>query len=276
MSIPVGGSGAEVALWGGKGLMVRSNNENAVSNPLPPERLDGELRIFRLVGLNLNETTLLEFGRGSMKEGHWQWDPGSPWPGCLQVRVTATAKVKQATDDLITLEKPHMALNMPDVYSYQMQFNPPIYKHTTAQQIVDAVNAVGKLKHLVFACHGQIDYDANKQITNSRIYCGAGFTEVELFSQFKNLAGGVIWMGACGIGNDDERNKKRAVNGRCYLVAPVFYMSPKPGLLKGGRSLPYGKLDMFARFSPKVVTPEGNLLGFSSFLKMGKQLGFSV
>jgi hypothetical protein len=274
MSIPLGGTGAEVALWGGNGLEVRSNNENVVQNPLPV-RTDGDLRIFTLKGLQLNGTTLIEFGRGSFQENQWQWGAGSPWPGWLQVRVTSTAKVRAATDDLITLDKPHMALNAADTpYSYQMQYNPSIQRHTSARQIIDAVNAVGKLKHLVFACHGYIEYK-NNEIENSRIELGSGFSETALFSQFKNLAGSVVWLAACVIGNDNERNKQRAINGRCYVVAPVMEMSLKPGLIKG-RILPFGKLDMFARFSPKVFSPAGEIIDFRSFLKMGRQIGFSV
>lgn len=61
MQVGVGGLGADVALWGGDGLVVRSNNPGVIANPLE-ERSSGPLRIFRLKGLTLG-TTMLEAGR---------------------------------------------------------------------------------------------------------------------------------------------------------------------------------------------------------------------
>jgi len=274
MSIPVGGRGGEVALWGGQGLTVRSNNENAVANPLP-ERSSGDLRIFRLVGRQLNDTTMLEFGVGRLTDGRWQWSPGSPWPGSLQVRVTATTQINAAADALVTLDKPHMALNADGIsYLYDMQYNHSIGAGLSAAQIVTKITAAGRLKHLVINCHGYIDYKSNA-ITNSRIALGAGFSDVALFSRLTSVSGGVVWLAGCVIGNDNVRNIQRATNGRCHVVAPMTSMQLKPGLITG-KTLPFGKVDMFARFSPKVFTPGGGLIGFQSFLGMGKQLGFSA
>jgi hypothetical protein len=274
MSIPVGGTGAEVALWGGQGLAVRSNNENAVKNPLP-ERTTAGFRIFRLTGVKLNETTMIEFGAGSPQSTGWRWDPGSPWPGALQVRVTATARITRAAagDTLITLHVPSMAFNAAGIpYLYHLQYNETITAATAPSQIIAKINAHGKLKHLVFNCHGYIDY-VNHVITNSRIAMGTGFSDPDLFSQFKNnLIGGVIWLAGCVIGNDNDRNIARAGNAKSYVVAPTMPMQLKPGLV----GIPPGKLDMLARFSPKVFTPAGGLMSFLDFLSMGAQLGFDA
>lgn len=285
MTIPVGGSGAEVALYGGAGLTVRSNNENAVRTPVN-DRREGDLRIFRCVGLKV-DTTMLEYGVGGMVNGSWKWNPGSPW-GALQVRVMAGAATTTATDKLITLAPHSLALNSSDVaYFYQLEMNrivnrivtrDPAVQKKSADEIVQLINSSGPLRHLVINCHGFIDFDNSgpTPVVRSRVEIGGGFSDPELFSRLRNLAGGVVWLSGCVIGNDDAGNMKRATNAGCYIVAPTFSMQLKPGLIKHGRTLPRGTIDMFTRFSPKVFTPGGSLMGYRSFLGMGKALGFSV
>ena len=92
-----------------------------------------------------------------------------------------------------------------------------------------------------------------------------------MFGELKQvMGGGVIWFGACGIGNDQAQNRERAIRSGCYVVAPVMYMSPKPGQ---PRRVPSGKVDMYDRFIPKVFTPSGGLIDWPSFLRLGNHLG---
>ncbi len=142
----------------------------------------------------------------------------------------------------------------------------------SARDVIGLAKAKGRLKHLVFSSHGHISYVDNK-ITDSTINIGSGLSRdnVGLFSELKSMSGGVIWAGACGIGNDNETNKLRAMNSGCFFVAPVMYMTIKPGSKRPGQNM----IDMYKRFQPKVFTPpEGALIGWDSFVGAhGKRLG---
>jgi hypothetical protein len=222
----------------------------------------GDQRVLKLKGQNLG-TTMLEAGSG-----------GALWVS-LQVQVVDHLESGHTGDGLVTLTKPHMALNAAGVpVTYNMQHTRRVNPGVSAEAVVDMVKHVGRLRHLVFSAHGYIAY--NKElggITDSKIDIGAGFNKdnVGLFGGLRDsVGGGVIWLGSCGIGNDNERNFRRAALADCYLVAPVQYMQPKPG---HGGALPYGKVDMFERFQPKVFAPTGELISWASFVRMGQKLG---
>jgi hypothetical protein len=256
------GTSADVALWGGAQLVVRSNNPTVVGNPLP-ERSVGNLRVLKLKGQSVG-TTMIEAGTG-----------GAPWVS-LQVQVVDHLESPSTGDGLITLSKPHMALNAHNTpVVYQMQHSRRIAPGTSAEAIVAMVKQVGRLKHLVFSAHGYVAYNRLLGgIIDSQIACGAGFNKdnVGLFAGFReSVSGGIVWLGSCAIGNDNERNVQRASLANCYLVAPVQWMIPKPGR---SRVLPYGKMDMYARYQPKVFAPTGELISWGAFVKMGRQLGF--
>ena len=262
MTTDIEGRGFEAALWGGSGLSVRSNNPSVVANPVP-ERASGALRVFRLKGLTPG-TTLLEAGPSG----------GTPWV-TLQVRVIQKLEAVSNGDSLIELTSPHMALNAADTpVPYDMRYDRRISAGTSAASVITTATAMGKLKHLVISSHGYIKTGAGG-IEDSIISIGAGLSKqnVELFSQLKPaIGGGVIWFGACGIGNDNLRNGERASRSGAYIVAPVMYMAPK----RGQGKLPAGKIDMFQRFVPKVFAPTGYLVAWPSFLRMGNVLGFRV
>ncbi|WP_437277899.1 hypothetical protein WME90_42805 [Sorangium sp. So ce375] len=261
MQVGVGGQGAEVALWGGAGLSVRSNNPGVIANPIA-ERTSGEFRVFRLKGLTMG-ATMLEASPGS----------GPPWVS-LQVQVLAKLERKTNGDHYITLSKPHMALNASDTpVTYHMQYDRFISSSARPADVMAMATSTGVLKHLVFSSHGHIKREPNGAIV-SIINIGTGLTkqDVEVFDKLKQtMGGGVIWFGACGIGNDNEQNKERAVRSTCYVVAPVMYMQPRSGQ---PRKVPLGKIDMYDRFIPKVFTPSGGMMPWPSFLQLGKRLGF--
>ena len=107
----------------------------------------------------------------------------------------------------------------------------------------------GKLKHLVFSSHGHISF-ADGKITDSIINIKKlrlDKSNVGLFSELSAMSGGVIWAGACGIANDHETNKLRAKTSGCYFVAPVLYMTIKPGSRRPGPNM----IDMYKRFYPQ-------------------------
>src|SRR5262249_27946788 len=141
----------------------------------------------------------------------------------LQVQVMDHLESGHTGDALITLSKPHMALNASGTpVSYQMQHTRRVASGAPAESVVGMVKQVGRLKHLVFSAHGYISY--NKElggILDSRIEIGTGFSKdnIALFRDLRDsVEGGVIWLGSCGIGNDNERNLERARLAGCYLV----------------------------------------------------------
>lgn len=262
MKVAISGAGSEVALWGGAGLKVRSNNPEVVGNPLPERAADG-LRVLRMAGRRVG-TTMVEAGM----------DSGPPWVS-LQVQVVQELAPVGNGDSLIALTAPHMALNAADTpVPYRMKYTHTIPIGLSAANIASLIGRAGHLKHLAFSCHGHIVYDKGA-IQDSEINLGGGLNSrnMDVFDKFKPvLKGGVLWFGACGIGNDDVRNRERAVRSGCYVVAPVMYMQSKTG----HRRPPPGQIDMFQRFTPKVFTPAGELMGWGSFLRLGSKLGFGV
>ncbi|HKQ71396.1 MAG TPA: hypothetical protein VJT73_18760 [Polyangiaceae bacterium] len=277
MAVGLSGDGAEIALHGGRGLTVRSNNPAVVANPLPPERTDGDLRVIRLKGKALG-VTMLEAGIAGSKEGTWA--PGSPWVS-LQVQVKATLNVGPVGDPFIVLTGPHMAINAFDTPTpYRMKYTRTIAPGTPLPTVISKIIAVGRLKHLVVSCHGEILFDRSTGvITDSVIhvagqnYRGFDRSNIPLFEQLRpTLGGGVIWFGSCAIGSDNVANHARARASGCYIVAPYMYMSPRPGK---ANVCPLHAVDMFTRFQPKVFAPNGTLIAYPDFLAM-KQLGIRV
>ena len=176
------------------------------------------------------------------------------------------------SDGLIELAEPGLALNSYDTpVPYNLKFNQIVGSRLTAREVIGLATAKGKLKHLVFSSHGHITF-ADGAITDSTIDIGSGLNKanVDLFSDLRSMSDGVIWAGACGVGNDNETNISRAKNSGCYFVAPVMYMTMKPGAKRLGKNM----IDMYKRFQPKVFTPEGTLMGWESFItNHGRRLG---
>jgi len=276
MALGISGAGAEIGLYGGAGLIVRSNNPSVVGNPLP-ERPEGSLRVFKLKGTALG-VTMIEAGVAGSSQGSWA--PGSPWVS-LQVQVKSSVSVGPVGDPFILLSPPHMAINAFDTPTpYRMKFTRTISPGTSPQAVIGKINAVGRLKHLVVSCHGEILFDReNGAIRDSVIHIAGqnhpGFerSNIALFEQLKpTLGGGVIWFGSCAIGSDGTANVARARASGCYIVAPYMYMQPKPGK---ANVCPLHAVDMFTRFQPKVFSPEGTLIAYPEFLRM-RNLGIRV
>lgn len=258
------GRDAGVALWGANasaGFVVRSNNPTVIANPLKETQV-GDLRVFTLRGSNLG-TTMVEVSH-----------QGTVWTS-LQVQVVEALQSGHTGDKLIQLTKPHMALNAagsPTVL--QMQYSHRIASSVSARDIIAKVKQAGRLKHLIFNCHGYLNYDKmTGAITGSRIEIGSGFNQYELFSELKStISGGLIWLSGCVVGNDTEGNRKRAAAAGCHIVAPINFMQQKAGTPK---TFAYGKVDMLERFQPRVFAPTGQFLDWASFVRMGKQFGLS-
>ena len=274
--VPIGSAGVFIALAFADGLVVRSNNPGVIETDAkgtPPETPQGGLRLFKLVG-SKEETTIL-FAQPS------DWKPGWPAWASVQVQVVAGALPSAPDKARIILAQPSMALNAHDTpVKYAMKFTALIAPTETAADIMGRVKAAataagGTLKHLAISCHGYAGID---DAHPSRLDIGTGLNKdsVELFS---DLAGkiGVIWIGACvaaGPADADAMCKLRAINAKCYLVAPAMTVSIPPG--SRGGTLPLGQMDLVSRFMPNVFTPGGGKLPWRHFLTMGKRLDFQV
>jgi len=268
MRVPLGNaSGVEVAIYGADGLTVRSNNPDVVSLSTS-ERQEGGCRVLRLVG-RVSGTSMIE--AGVWDAGASRWAPGSPWVS-LQAQATILSGTTNG-DNLIYLQSPHMALNASgSSVTYSMKYSSTIAPGTLPRDVIGKV--AHTLKHLVFSSHGRIKHD-NGQILDSEIEIGSGLWRADtlLFSQLKShMAGGVIWLGGCALGNDNEGNIERARTSGCYVVAPIMYMINER---RGVIHRPKGAVDMFERYGPKVFTPNGSTTSWVGFLGLKHTLGFS-
>jgi hypothetical protein len=283
MVVPPNGS-ADIVLCCGETLAVRSNNPNVIANPIPERRGDGG-RILTIKPIATTGGAYIDFG--FLNSDGWSWQPGSPWPGHLLINVENRA-VAPVPDGLVRLAGPSMALNAADTpVPYDLTFNQPVPSATSAEAVIALAKSKGKLKHLVFSCHGEIVYKVidgedpdgkvkKSEITDSIIRIGKGLNReesVKLFPQLKSMSGGVIWAASCAIGDDIEANKLRASNSSCYFVAPIMYMQMGKGWKKPGKNM----IDMYKRFQPKVFTPGGALMNWDVFVRTyGERLGITV
>ena len=150
---------------------------------------------------------------------------------------------------MITLESPQMGLNDPRAPAKVQMWNTwNISQTETRDHIIDWVARVarsaagGKLKHVVFSCHGNASY----------LQMGAGFDRTHT-SLFRRWAGLVekIWFRACLVAHIDTPGAAAFGDGnlfcsevaraaQCYVVASTELQTEV-----SGRVLPYGQLDTF-------------------------------
>ncbi|MEO3432300.1 hypothetical protein [Inquilinus sp. CAU 1745] len=156
---------------------------------------------------------------------------------------------------MITLEEPHMGLNDSRTPNEVQMWNTwNVTQTETVQHMLDWVAEVargapgGKLKNLVFRCHGAPAY----------LHCGAGIrrTDTPRFSAWRGLIE-KIWFSACQVGYITPHNGRGCAPGpaqgdgnmfcseiaqaaQCHVVA-----STELQVIGLDRTLPYGKLDTF-------------------------------
>lgn len=150
---------------------------------------------------------------------------------------------------MITIEAPHMGLNDERAPATVQMWNTwNVSKTENRQHIIDWVANVargapgGKLKNVVFSCHGNAAY----------LQMGEGFDRSHT-ALFRTWAGLVekIWFRGClvaliatpGAANSGDGNlfcSEVARAAQCYVVASTELQVAAPG-----RVLPYGKLDTF-------------------------------
>jgi hypothetical protein len=173
-------------------------------------------------------------------------------------------------NDFIMLAQPSLAFNAAGLpVRYQMDTTTPVASGATFSSLIAAAAAKGKLKHLIFNCHGEVD----KASGAVKLLLGTGATSANN-ADFSKLSGnvGVIWICGCLAANSTPGLadcRERAKNAGAYLVAPAWLMTA------GGGDLPKGHMDMNARFMPHVFTPTGGDMTWGGFLAMGPTLGLT-
>jgi hypothetical protein len=168
---------------------------------------------------------------------------------------------------MITLEAPHMGLNDPRhaFLKVQMWNTWNVTQTETVDHMLNWVAAVargaagGKLKNVVFCCHGAPAF----------VQCGAGITrsDTSKFSAWRGLVE-KIWFRACLVGYitpgtggapgpaSGDGNlfcSEIAKAAQCYIVTPT---ETQTGTVN--RILPYGKLDTYEGLVLSYG-PEGNV-----------------
>jgi hypothetical protein len=274
MIIPPNGEADIILAWCPDSLKVRSNNPNVVANPIPerPYPQAGG-RILTIKPTAQTGGAYIDFG--VLKDDDWSWAPGSPWPGSLLVNVEPR-KAASVTDGFVQLGGNSRALNSTDTpVPYDLSSETSVQTSASPETVIGLATAMGRVHHLVFSCHGHIEYKDNK-ITDSIINLGTGLNRdnINLFEKLSTVvSGGVIWCCGCAIGTDNELNPERAKKALAFFVAPVMYMQIK----KGAKRVPPGKIDMFKRFMPKVWSPGGVRLDWDHFVQdHAKTLKFSI
>jgi hypothetical protein len=245
----------EIALYGGAGLWVRSNNPGVVPQwQANQERMSGDLRILPLFGRSAG-VSMIETGAG-----------GTVW-------VSLQAEVVDRKVLHIALQPPHMVLNgtygsaaCTDPYDllykeYIPESGPNNTPPPTAQEIIDKVKARLPLNHLVFNCHGAPGY----------LWIGGGFrqTDAGLFSQLNGRVK-VVWIRGCscaGSAVGQQFCADIAQYSKSHVVAPIMH-TPQY------RKLPPSTLE-YEQNMPRVNAPGGGLVSWLDFCCMGQRLGFS-
>ena len=125
-------------------------------------------------------------------------------------------------------------------------------------------------QHIAICCHGQMNFRGVDGIT---LFIGGNVTRGNCTDVFKNLKakcdGGVIWVGGCEAGSDNDFCKKAVLASGCFLVAPMITLPTV--------HVPRGMVDYFAESKIKFFNRgSGDPMVASDFLLQQKDLQFRI
>jgi hypothetical protein len=229
---------AKFYLVNGQGLTASSNNPGVIPNS--DEVFTGKTgqegkRVVEIYGLTPG-TALVEF-RG----------PGSSKPVVtMQIEVVALPGTKPS---FVSFSGKSAAINVRDVaHPYRLDSTqtatggPP-------ENLFDSVP--GGTKHVVLNCHGQMNAKGGPE--GITLFIAGNVTRGNCTAVFAKLkgksAGGVIWIGGCEAGADNEFCKLAVLASGCYVVAPAITLQSVP--------VPAGKIDFFAGSMIKYFNKDG-------------------
>ena len=121
-------------------------------------------------------------------------------------------------------------------------------------------------QHVVISCHGQMKADG----VHLLIAGGVGRDNADaVFKTLKPLAGGgVIWIGGCTAGADNEFCGIVAKSSGCYVVAPGLTIPAVPARL--------GMIELWAGQLPKVFDKDkGVPIKHNDFMDLQRTLNFT-
>jgi len=179
----------------------------------------------------------------------------------IQVEVQTRRAASAADVTLTQLGGKTVAINAPDAKAYEMDKTVVYTNATTPLTLFDEVP--NGTNHVVLASHG---IEVNDKIcmfiggaTAPSLRLDVDNCE-EVFAKLKGKMAdnGVVWLGGCTIGSNQEFLKKAAKASGCPVVAPVMVLQKK--------SFPKGHIDMLDGVGiPLVFGPEGKPISLTDF-----------
>jgi hypothetical protein len=123
------------------------------------------------------------------------------------------------------------------------------------------------IEHIAINCHGQMSADGITLFIAgnvSRSNCSGVFAKLK-----GKAAGGVIWIGGCEVGADNDFCKAAVQASGCYVVAPAITLP----LVR----IPANQIDFFGGSMPKFFNQaDGNPMKADDFLQKQKDLDFRI
>jgi hypothetical protein len=136
------------------------------------------------------------------------------------------------------------------------------------ENLFDSVSSGSQ--HIAICCHGQMNFGRVDGIT---LFIGGNITRGNCTDVFKTLKarcdGGVIWIGGCEVGSDNDFCKKAVQASGCFLVAPMITLPPI--------HVPRGMIDYVAESKIKFFDRgTGDPMKANDFLLQQKDLQFRI
>ncbi len=160
------------------------------------------------------------------------------------------------------------AINAPDLPALYQLDSTSKAPTSPPESLFDAVPS--GTKHVALNCHGQMNYGSVQGMT---LFVAGNVTQSNCAAVFQKLkaksGGGVVWIGGCEAGSDNEFCKQAALASGWYIVAPMITLPiVRP---------PVGKIDWFAESKVKVFDNKtGKPIAATSFLLLQKDLKFQI
>jgi hypothetical protein len=255
------GQRARIALVDGAELEVSSNAGAIVPNDpsVFTETRAGAVRIIEIYGLSAQGSTTPGV---AMIEARQR--------GAVVAYFQAQVSPLSGAHAFFQLAEPQMALNSSDTpVPYSMKYKKTYTSGVSAESIISDVQAVARVNHLVFSCHGTVDPARG----GPKIEIGSGFdmSNLGLWDRLFSAVNNVIWFGACALAGSAEGIKfcqTAAWRSGCYVVAPTITLPPmKPAI---------NQIEVFTRSMPHYFAPDGVQISATDFLRLQDELGFKL
>jgi hypothetical protein len=250
---------AKFYLVDGQGLTANSNNPGVVPNSdavFTGKTGQEQKRTVEIYGLTPGVTLIGFTAAGSN-------DPVVT----MQVEVV---DLPGSRPSFVAFSAKSAALNAPDVAAfgrYQLD-STKLVSGGPPESLFDSVPS--GTQHIAICCHGQMNFRGVDGIT---LFIGGNVTRGNCTDVFKSLKvtsdGGVIWIGGCEAGSDNDFCRKAVQASGCFLVAPMITLPTV--------HVPRGMIDYFAESKIKFFKRgSGDPMNAGEFLLQQKDLQFRI